>query len=243
MVADTRASITQKGYIGANGDTTLCNDDTVKYRTFDPGFMWDDQRDIRLIGCSGTITGIRKFCNFMKTLQCPMEQFLLTMNGLGKERLFNLIGLEKPSSFILCLDNGQSIKLNINSHNYTYAGPDNKVKAIGSGAFYFEALKDVFHIEPEVLFRIAINVDAYSSKDAFIEATYDAEKKSWGFESTVLSYSNPLDPEALINGMAPGLKAILKGAIDALEQNIPESPPLDYEVEDVPVKIPKAKKQ
>lgn len=243
IIADTRATIQEEGYVSENGEKQLLNDQTVKCRTFDPGYMWDEERDIRLIGCSGTMGGIRKFVAFMKLLRCPMEQFILTLGVRDSGLLWKIIGLEKPSSFILCLNTGESIRLSITPKTHIYKGPDKKIKAVGSGAFYFDALKDVFDVDPETIFRIAINTDKYSSKDTFVEGVYDPEKQTWTLDPEPFKYTHPLDPEVLVNGFNPHVKAILKGALDIITTLPEEAPSENPEVEDhIPVKIPTVKK-
>lgn len=243
IIADTRATIQQEGFVTSTGESQLYNDGTVKFRTFDPGYMWDDKRDIRLIGGAGTLLGLRKFVAFMKQLRCPMEQFLLTLGDRETGLLARIVGLERHSSYILCLNTGESIKLTVGQKSHTYKGPDNKVKAIGSGAFYFDALQDVFQMDPELVFRLAINTDKHSSKDVFIEGVYDAEKQNWTMDPEPYKYSNPVDPEVLINSFNPNIKAIFKGVLDVLVTAPSETPSDDPEVEEnVPVKIPPTKK-
>lgn len=243
VVADTRATIQQEGFTTPSGESQLYNDGTVKLRTFDPGFMWDDKRDIRMIGGAGTVMGLKKFVAFMKMLQCPMEQFLMTLGNRDAGLLANIVGLEHPSSFILCLNTGESIKLVISKKSHTYKGPDNKIKAIGSGAFYFDALQDVFKMDPELVFRLAISTDKHSSKDVFIEGVYDSEKQHWTMDPEPFRYSTPVDPEMLINSFNPHIKAIFKGVLDTLVVTPTEEPSDDPEVEkNVPVKIPPTKK-
>lgn len=208
VLSDTRGSIQQEGFASEKGEKAIVNDTLVKMRTFSGGYMWDEEHEIGLVGFAGTTGSMRQFINFMDKLQCPMEQFLMTLRGVGPVSLFDLLRLEKPSSYLICLDNGQSIRLHVTKERHTYIGPSNKVKAIGSGSFYFDALVDVFHIDHEKLFRLAIAADPYSSKDRTKTGLYDKEDKTWRLVKGLQDYDEPLDVNVLVNGFSPAIKAL-----------------------------------
>ena len=229
LVADTRASLEQKDFVGVGGDKVLYNDETIKIRTFSGDYLWDDTTKIQMVGFAGTVKTIACFTKFMDNLVCPMEQFLMTLDRLENGCLYDILGLQKASSFIICLDDGRSIRLTINNQHHVYRGPDFNVKAVGSGAFYFDALSGIFELDPELLFRIAISADQYSSKDSFVEGRYDKDKGKWFLHKELLKYDKKFNVDILVNGFIPNIKALLSNVgndvLDKSEAGIEEPSP------------------
>lgn len=234
IIADTRASIRQKGFIGESGDLVLNNDEAIKIETFGPGFQWDDHRDIQLVGTAGVLSSMRAFGKFLTKLQCPLDSFLHSFDG-REDMLYKFIGLATASSFILCLDTGESVHIRITERGFTTTAANREVKACGSGGFYFDATKDLFDLNPIILFRLAIGVDPSSSNAHYIEASYDGEKKQWIMDKTIKSFAEDLDPALLINSIHPNVKAMFKGTLSELSEVVTDPN------ESVDVVIPAAK--
>lgn len=229
LVADTRASLEQKDFVGVGGDKVLYNDETIKIRTFTGDYLWDETTRIQMVGFAGTLQTISKFVKFMDNLVCPMEQFLITLDRMENGSLYDILGLQKTSNLIICLNDGRSIRLSIGAKNHVYRGPDFTVKAVGSGAFYFDALSGIFELDPELLFRIAISADQYSSKDSFVEGRYDKDKGKWFLHKELLKYDKKFNVDILVNGFIPNIKALLSNVgndvLDKSEAGIEEPSP------------------
>lgn len=239
IIADTRASIRQKGFVGVKGDTDLLNDRMTKLETFGPGFFWDSCRQIQLMGAAGTKSGMKAFGEFMRRLQCPLEQFLDSFSG-SEEMIYKIIGLSTPSTFLLCLETGDCVKLFINERIFHKSPVNRKVKACGSGSFYFDASKHIFQTDPVLLFRMASTVDPSSSDGSYIEALYNEEKREWVLDREIKHFDTPVDPEVLINSLHPNIRAMFKGTVSEVSEIPDDKLPIDPP-EQVPVKIPTKK--
>jgi len=242
ILADTRSSIKQEGFLSESGDKTLCNDQTIKLVPFSEGHFWDGDREIQMVGAAGTVAGRDSFVRFLKKLQCPLKDFLKSMEH-RERHLYNILSLQTPSTFILCLDDGSSVKVFFNDRLCRWIEPNTKVKACGSGAFYFDAIRDLFEIDPVTLFRLSITTDKSSSSEQYIEAVYNSKERTWTLDKTIKRFEEPLDPEVLINSLHPNVKAMFRTTLNALDKVPQEVVMPDEDMGTIPVKIPATKRK
>lgn len=213
IIADTRGSISEKGFKSSNGERTLINDELSKFFTLNGDFPWDENLNMLLLGVSGNIYSKNKLVDFLAKLRFPLASLLLSLDN-NSESLYKLIGLNTFTSVIICMDDGSSIKLTITKSNFRFGFPDRKVKSCGSGAYYFEATRDIFAIDPVDLFRIATSVDRHSSKKHFAESVYDPIKREWVTNESFLEFDKPLELETLVNGFHPNIRAMFTSVLE-----------------------------
>lgn len=223
IIADTRASIHKKGFVSPNGDKSLYDEKCIKLEITKHDVEWDCHTEIDILGGSGTQQGCKNFTDFLYRLKVPLSDFLNSL-ATRESSLYKLIGLEASSTFILGLSNGEGVRIAINPRTFTVTGPTKKVLACGSGGFYFDATKDLFHTDPEILFRLASGVDEFSSTDKYQEGFYDFEARAWAIHKDIKTFDKPLDPEVLINSLHPNVKAMFKGTASEIKPSPKDKP-------------------
>lgn len=212
MISDTRGSIQEKGFNTPNGETSLINDNISKFVVLNGNYPWDDRLQMSVMGVAGNLQSKDRLTKFLSRLRFPLEQLLLSLDR-SSGSLYNLIGLTTHTSAIICMDDGSSLTLSISKNNFRYCIPDRRVKACGSGAYYFEATKEIFAIDPIDLFRIATSVDRHSSKNQFTESVYDTVDKEWVTNDFFLEFDKPLELEVLVNGFHPNIRAMFTSVL------------------------------